>query len=192
MGAFYTNLTIRIEKLPELLSTLESRCGYISPVNDGFATLWDREFDKAEHSVVALAAKLSRQLLTVCFAVTVHDDDVLYFDLFKDGHQLDKYNSSPGYFDESEDSPSGGNAEVLCNIFGCSNSHEIEKVLRTNDLESDVGIFATERHRRLASLIGLPRFSVGSSFEDIAQDDLPCDLTRDQLTQIGNPGQKNG
>jgi ATP phosphoribosyltransferase regulatory subunit HisZ len=107
-------------------------------------------------------------------AVLNHDDDVLYFELYEQGAKTDEYNSTPSFFDEEveEAGPSGGNAERLASAFGRGETDKIEAVLRSEEY-----VFAHERHRELAELLGFPVCSVAVGYTYAAAGDLPPGTT---------------
>ena len=48
-----------------------------------------------------LAGKLSAKLSTYALSLNVHDDDILFYNLYREGEALDGYNSSPQYFEQA-------------------------------------------------------------------------------------------
>ena len=187
MGAFYTNVTIRASSPDVILPLLKGRNAFVSPSSTGYITIFDEQCDDGGLYPNEFAASLSRQLGTVAFLVTVHDDDIFYFDVFENGERRDEYDSCPNYFDgedEEDVPPEGGNPQVLGALFCCEDLASVERVLYTQDEESDISVFATERHRALAELLHLPRFSVGYGYKYLAQGEEPEGLVAGGLIHV--------
>jgi hypothetical protein len=190
MGAFYTNVTVRSSSLEEVLSYLNGRTAFVAPEQNGYITIYDKQCDEGGLYPNEFSSDISRHLNTVAFLVTVHDDDVLYFDVFENGAHRDEYDSCPNYFseDQAEDDellpPEGGNPEVLCALFNCTNIAAVRDVLYADDEDSDICIFATERHRVLAELLQLPASSVGYGYDHLAEGEIPEGLSEDALIHL--------
>lgn len=191
MGAFYTNLTVRVPSRQDVLPLLAGRRAFVSPQLGGYVTIYDERCDEGGLYPNEFATELSQKLDTVVFLATVHDDDILYFDVFDKGDRLDEYDSCPDYFSEQDEDegseplpPEGGNPGVLCEVFGCANRKAVEEVLYTQDEDSDLVIFAHERHGALAGLLGLPGFSVGYGYKYLATGDLPEGLVHGDLLEL--------
>lgn len=71
------------------------------------------------------------------------------------------------------DRPAGGNADVLCVRFDrLDQATEVERVLPATN--SGRYALATERHRDLTLLLGIPSWSVSAGFQDLnAKKQLP-------------------
>ncbi|MDR6993293.1 hypothetical protein [Luteimonas sp. 3794] len=183
MGAFYTNVTVRSSSLEEVLSYLSGRAAFVSPEWNGYITIYDEQCDEGGLYPNEFSSDISRHLSTVAFLVTVHDDDILYFDVFENGERRDEYDSCPNYFSEDGEDvpPEGGNPEVLCALFNCKDIAAVRHTLYVDDEESDICIFATERHRVLAEQLRLPSFSVGYGYKYLATGEAPNGLSADKL-----------
>ena len=185
MGNFYTNYTVKGASRPELIKLLSYRESIVSPEVKGVVVVFDKESDTQEPSVIeALGRRISKQLSCVVFSVINHDDDILAYELIREGHVEDEYDSSPEYFDfefksESPTGPKGGNQVKLCEIFGVGEQEKIEKILR-GGIEDYV--FAFERHQELFEALGLPSYGVGSCYESFENDELPEGLKLEEVT----------
>jgi hypothetical protein len=192
LGAFYTNITVRAPSPQAVLPLLAGRRAFVSPGSNGWVTIYDEQCEEGDSDPAEFAAQLSGQIGTLAFLVTVHDDDILYFDVFDQGAQVDEYDSCPNYFSEEDDDdgdigflpPEGGDPELLCRAFGCTDRPALEEALYTQDQESRLWIFASERHRALAGLLGLPAFSVGFGYKYLAQGEVPEGLSRNDLIEV--------
>lgn len=187
MGSFYTNLTIRGPGQEAVASELKGRSAFVSPPMNGSVVVFDEECDEQDPKVLAkLASRLSSRFSCPVLAVLNHDDDVLWFRLYKSGDLLDEYDSYPGFSegDDTATQPRGGDARALCDAFGSSNYAEVERVLRTTSLDEDGYTFAVERHDELAQALELPSYGVGTGFNYIVEDELPEGLELDDLLRV--------
>jgi len=191
MGNFYTNITVHgptQDKVADALSEMD-RTAYVSPTVGGYTIVYDAECDDQDTEIIGrLTADLSRQLECAAIALLNHDDDVLWYQLYKNGELVDEYNSAPDYFEpEAEPSgPAGGDAAKLMQAFGgAADTKELEKVLRISSLDDDGYTFEYERHQALARLLGMPPFGVGRGFNYIHDGELPEGLTEADLRRVG-------
>src|SRR6185369_7692027 len=106
MGLFYSNFTLFGPTQQDVLETLHTlkRTAFVSPTENGFTTIYDRESDEQDFDVIEqLGCQLCESLARPVLAVVLHDDDVLFYWLFRNGAVSHSYNSCPTYFDaESE------------------------------------------------------------------------------------------
>jgi hypothetical protein len=87
----------------------------------------------------------------------------LVYWLFRNGEQIDTYNSCPGYFSDGESEPDGGNSLGLCSAFDVMRkASDVEKTLHHSKY-----VFAFERHGALAELLGLPWKYAGKSYRGL-------------------------
>ncbi len=188
MGAFYTNVTVRSSSIEKVISYLSGRAAFVSPGWNGYITIYDKQCDEGGLYPNEFASDISRHLNTVAFLVTVHDDDILYIDVFQNGEPRDEYDSCPNYFSEDGEDlpPEGGNPEVLCTLFNCKDIAAVRRALYAADEESDICVFATERHRVLAEQLQLPEFSVGYGYKHLAAGEVPNGLSVDELTHTAS------
>ncbi|MEO6784703.1 MAG: hypothetical protein ABI318_01115, partial [Chthoniobacteraceae bacterium] len=128
---------------------------------------------------------LSRQLRCPILAAVVHDDDILFLQLFENGEVTDGYDSAPGYFDADAEAsaPDGGDAHRICAAFGTTNVSEVSSILRKSTYDDD-GPVATDRHAQLVAALGLPPWAVGAGFGYIAEGGMPNGLSEAQLLKI--------
>lgn len=170
MGSFYTSHTLRGPSQAEVLARLKGRPSYVSTSERSFTTVLDEACESQDgEELAALGASLSEHFKCPVLALLNHDDDILYFELYENGEKSDEYNSNPAYFGEAEDDrPSGGNAALLAAAFGASDAGLVETVLRSSEY-----IFATERHKDLATALGIPAFAVGIGYTYAEAGDPP-------------------
>jgi len=72
----------------------------VSPLQGSWTTVIEAHgFVKNAPWLSDLAKSLSAALATYTLALMVHDDDVLFYNLCRDGEDLDGYNSDPQYFE---------------------------------------------------------------------------------------------
>ena len=183
MGNFYTNYTIRGKSQPEVAAALSDRAAIISPEHNGYVVAYDEQSEAQDFQIITeLGSRLSLGLGTPVLAVVVHDDDILFFQLYENGQVADDYDSSPGYFDpDAEPSePAGGDAERLCATFGTANVAEVTEILRKSTYDDD-GPDAVDRHAQLVSALGLPPWTVCAGFNYISDGELPEGLSESDL-----------
>jgi hypothetical protein len=187
LGAFYTNITVRAASPDVVVPLLQGRRAFLTPAHGGYITIYEEQCDEGGLYPNEFASHLSQALGSVAFLVTVHDDDILYVDTFERGERLDEYDSCPNYFseeDEEDAPPEGGNPAVLCSTFGCGDEKAVADVLYCQDEDSPIWVFATERHRALVKLLGLPEFAVGYGYKYLAQGEVPQELRKEELIEI--------
>lgn len=170
MGAFYANITLFGPAQAEVLTELDKSkiSALVSSTRAGFTVVADAESEEQDPAVLRrVTAMLSRRLKCVAIGVMNHDDDVLWFTVYDKGKAVDRYNSSPGYFNGDESKPRGGDAALLCKAFAARGAEtKVNLVLRrmSGCDDEDSYEFESDRHSDLAKLLGLPRHSVGSTY----------------------------
>jgi hypothetical protein len=186
MGNFYVNYTVRTTNAKKVAGCLKGRSAFVTPVDNGFVVVFDEESDTQDGNVFTeLGMRLSKELQTTVFGVLNHDDDILWYLLFVNGSKVDEYNSSPNFFTEDDDStpPSGGNAELLCNIFEKDCSQKIDDLLREKSDDKHF-VHAVERHAALVEALDLPLFAIGMGFNYISRGELPEGLSEGDLLRV--------
>lgn len=191
MGNFYVNYTLRGPDQKSVAEVLAGRSAIVTPLHDNYVVVFDEESDQQNHEVIAeLASELSGQLNCPLLAMLNHDDDILWYQLYLNGELVDEYNSTPGYFNASDEEsamagPTGGDAKKLCAAFGSDAVEEVEDILRKP--WPDGYMFAVERHADLVAAIGMPPFAVGTfaqisvrEFSDILTE-KDCLRTKDMV-----------
>jgi hypothetical protein len=74
----------------------------VSPLQGSWTAILEGHFAvKNAPWLSDLAKSLSAVLATYTLALMVHDDDVLYYNLCREGEDLDGYNSNPQYFERA-------------------------------------------------------------------------------------------
>jgi len=199
MGIFYTNITLFKTERDQVLDFLnsEKRMAYVSPKQDNFVVVYDKETEDQDPRILAeLAIKLSKALHCKAFASLAHDGDVFYYWLYEKGKLVDKYNSAPDYFESDMDEPmppTGGNAKKLCSVFGKQETlSEIIKVFEiaretalNSGNDSDTELFGERIHFELAKGLGMPLFAVNIGYYTIEHNSLPSGFERSSFTQVG-------
>jgi hypothetical protein len=183
MGQFYTNFTLRGPNQQDVASALADRSAYVTPSHNGCVVAYDEASEAQDFAVISeLGARLSLQFSCPVLAAVVHDDDILFFQLYEGGQITDDYDSSPGYFDpEAEPSaPEGGDAERICAAFHTNNVPEVSAILRKSSYDDD-GPDAADRHDQLVRALGLSPWAVGAGYGYIAEGEVPDGLSQSQL-----------
>jgi hypothetical protein len=184
MGLFYANLTVYLPPRAALLAELRrlQREAFLSPTLGGHTAVFDKGTDEQRpQAIERLGHALTKALSCSALASALHDDDVLYLWLFRNGRCLDRYDSSPSYFDPSAEHrpPAGGDSRLLCEAFGRPERRDqVERLLRANLLERDLPAVRDEqgRHAALAAELGLPPFVAGVCYSSIAGGYVPEDF----------------
>jgi len=184
MGSFYVNMTTRGPTQSQVLELLSrgGRKAFVFPATNGYTTFCDEAADTQDDRIVrSLAQDVSRQLKCPVFAVLNHDDDTLWFVLYKDGVLLDEYDSFPTYFDGAFSPPKGGDAALLCKVIGSRRSEtDVAEILRKPH-NAEGYVLETDRHAALAEALGLPSFSVGFGYRYLERGELPEGLEETQM-----------
>jgi len=163
MGNFYSNITVKGSTKDAVISELKvlKRKAFVTLAINNFIVIYDAECEEQVPRVLSqLSVDLSKSLKCPLISFMNHDDDILIFEVYKDGILIDEYNSCPGYFEGEETPPQGGDAGKICVTFGLTrDQYDIETILRSQNYT-----FAFERHEALAKSIGLPLLSVGYGY----------------------------
>jgi hypothetical protein len=83
---------------------------------------------------------------------------------------MDKYNSSPGYFDGKLSAPEGGNIKLLADIFNVkSEITELKSILYSTFDKGKQYSAAMDRHTDLVKLLKLPEVSIGFGYNYVRE-----------------------
>jgi len=173
MGNFYVNHAVVGADAATVVSVVRSlkRHAYVYQSDAHLAFVYDQSSDTQDVDVIQeLAIMIGQSTKGVVFAAVNHDDDVLVYGLYKAGDMIDNYNSFPGYWDNSGDTPWGGNGAVLAAAFG-----KPEVAEKINDvLHSDRHTYAFEldRHKQISNLLNLPWPWCVTGYRHIASDQV--------------------
>src|SRR4051794_9502709 len=102
MGLFYANLTVYPPTREALLGLLRQlgRTAFLGPTAHGYTAVFDQANDGQDFGdIERLGCEVTGRLSCSALAAVLHDDDVLFLWLFREGRVLDTYDSLPGYFD---------------------------------------------------------------------------------------------
>ena len=157
MGFFYTNITLQTVNQHGVALYLNNlqRNAFVLPATKGFVIVCDEESDTQDTKVISiLTNQLSEKFACAGIAVINFDDDILWYQLYKNGNLLDEYNSNPDYFEfKDHRGPIGGNPKILCEIFNKPrNIVKVDKILHTSHGEGY--ILENDRHSDLAKVLG--------------------------------------
>jgi hypothetical protein len=172
MGAFYTTLLVRGASRDSIESWLrqQQRRAMVLPTRDGVTPVFDKKCEsQSQKEIILFSGSISKELKCSAWAVMNRDDDMLVYQLYKEGELVDQYSSVKAavYFgvvesgefeeeDESDYAPTGGDATVLCELMG--NGGDCEAVASSlTDLGPMGGRFfdASERHHALLRALGI-------------------------------------
>jgi hypothetical protein len=191
MGSFYTNITVKTADTDGIAVAIRQagRTAFIAPPENGATVVFDEASEDQDLEILkTLALHLARTCKCPTLGILNHDDDVLVYVLYDGGKLVDEYNSAPGYFDSDADAavpPAGGNAKRLSAALGAPDrAADIERILRAPGNTEDGFVFATDRHRELVSVLGLPGAAVGAGFTYLEEGELPEGLEFDALVRV--------
>jgi hypothetical protein len=110
----------------------------------------------------------------IVLAILNHDDDILWYHLYEDGRLMDKYNSSPNYFEPTAEpsAPAGGNAQQLCTAFGTTDVTSVECAFCKSTCDKGGYAFAYQRHADLVHALGTPEFGVGTAYASLSAGNI--------------------
>jgi hypothetical protein len=189
VGNFYTNITLRSGDTDRIVKSLTElrRTALVALPSDGFSVVYDEASEEQDPQVIDEAVShLSARLGCAALAVVNHDDDFLWFGLYERGKIVDEYSSAPGYFEDEEHPPEGGDAKRLCRALGVKGRDaEVEALLRRPAASDEGFVFEVERHEALVKALGLPLSAVGAGFKTIEDGEFPDGVVPDQLRRVG-------
>ncbi len=191
MGAFFTNFHIRGDSPERVAAVLKRRIrarAYVSEAKNGWVSAYDISCEEQNvDELQRLAKALSEELGAAVFAFLVHDSDVFYYWLYEHGALRDEYNSCPDYFsDDGVDDATwqrlAGNPQAIVSLAAPGATAEaIAKALQREKmdpastlddearLQADPYIFAEQRLREFACLLGIDEYRASMGFHDVEQ-----------------------
>jgi hypothetical protein len=189
MGHFYLNITLRGPARTHIIEelTLQGRVACLSPTTDRDTVIYDEAFDdQDEDAAHELTAHLTTAFNCLGLIALNHDDDIFCYWLYDSGTLLDSYNSTPSFFDpDARDTlPSGGDVNVLCQVFQSSTPGILTDILHQPTSSNNTYVLAVERHLAFVQAIGLPEYAVGIGYEDIVEDNIGEELNANLFTFI--------
>ncbi len=143
VGSFYTNVTVvgaPAKKITKWLKK-EGRRGFVASDNR-CTIIFDAQAEKQDGSNAALGRDIATAFRCLTIAVTVHDDSVLYFDIYQGAGHVDHYDSAPGisHVTARETRPSRRAEQQieLVRLFDSGDPEMVEEILRGKyDFEHD-------------------------------------------------------
>src|SRR5450756_945194 len=184
MGAFYGSIHVRAEGSDVVQRVLdevakEAGCKFLlGPPLNGWISVFPENSGQSDQVSASIAKHLAGEILHL----VVHDDDIFCYYFYRDGRLMDRYNSSPDYFEEAspeEKQQCRGRPELFQNLLPESAPLDELKALLAADGEAFP--FEGERMSRFVKLFGLS--NALSSYEYLqscllytsdAADDLLC------------------
>ena len=193
MGAFIVNLHVRTQNVDAVKSELEGlrlARAYLSPAHEGWVSVYEEGCSSQDpDQITSLAGQLSQGANALVMVFLVHDSDFLCYWLFDRGELLDHYNSWPDYFSEGwlddEDAPGDYAAQTHLLVRYAREGvrrQQFDALLHQDgpsDDPSEEHVFADDRLRELASLLG-----IGGDFASVDFTDLGRDVDADELGLI--------
>ena len=186
MGNFYTNVTTRGLAQSDLAAALRNlgRSAFLTPTTDGLTVIRDRECENQDTDLLSsVALTVSTQLSCPAWAFLNQDDDVLWYQLDQ-GKLVDAYISSKDWWEDPEEPPPQGEAEILCRVMGNPGEpRQVRKVLISSG--GVLGyLFEIHRHQALLDALGQPRFAAGLGYKYAGRGELTAGLTLEQMLLV--------
>jgi hypothetical protein len=157
---------------------------FVSPTDQGITVLYDARCEDEP----PVARWLSRRFACAAWAVYLFDSDVFQYCLFRDGEQLDEYDSRPGYPSGPGGNPQGGNADVLCREMQLrpADAREVDRLLHSPN-DRDEFQYALRRHGGLLEELGHPDLAWTTRFSDFwMEEDPPEGYEAEQFILVGD------
>ncbi len=194
MGSFCTNVTlVGVDPAAaEPLLVAAARPSFIGSW-DGHTVVYDEGGEAQDGSHAELAAELSGTLGCVAVAALVHDDDILYLQVFEDGEVRGEFNSAPDYFDDiPADIPRIGLAAApgadrwllgldpagFVRLVGAGDVERLTTIAAGDE------VFATDLHATMFEELRLPLAACGFGFRALSQGERPADAEAGRLHPI--------
>jgi hypothetical protein len=105
MGAFFGSIHIRTENSDVIQKSLgevakEANCKFLlgPAINDWVSAFPDNGGQSAE-----ISTEIAKRLPYDIFHLIVHDDDIFSYYFYRNGQEIDRYNSCPDYFEKVSD-----------------------------------------------------------------------------------------
>lgn len=172
MGNFYTNVTVVGRGAAAAAARMRElgRRAVVADAGDS-CVVFDSESERQDTNVLsALAEDLSVSLGAVTLAVLNHDDDLLWFQAYRDGELVAEYANRGGPVTRVRD---------LCTALGRPHrALQVWFVLRRPF------VFQVSRHAHLVRALGLPDAAVGTGFDYIDRGELPAGVSEDRLQRV--------
>jgi hypothetical protein len=102
MGAFFSSIQVRSEDRDAVKAAVESvakeskQMFLLGPPLDGWIAVYLDDSGQGNQCATTLA----KQLNTIVLSLMVHDDDIFFYNFFRNGELLNEYSSNPDYFEE--------------------------------------------------------------------------------------------
>ena len=183
MGASYGSIhfrTVDRASVRELLSIISRKTKtrfYLAPAINGWTSTYPSDRGQDERIAKRIAKSFDGELLQVI----VHDDDIFAYAYFRNGEQLDNYNSQPNYFGNvsarQKEKLRGKPAQLAHLLKSPDELLQLEQVLWGSR-----PTFASESLLRFADMLVLPNAQV--TYESLAEGEVEDIQNLDQWIHI--------
>jgi hypothetical protein len=183
LGNFYFNYTLKGPRREPLARSLKGHRTLIAPEQNGCVVVLI-ETPSRQDIDPQLAVRLSGEFKCPLLSITNHDDDILFYALYRSGQLVDEYDSAPDYFERSTSrrprGPIGGDAALLCSTFAHGTEKNVERILRAT---SDKYMFEVDRHRDLVIELNLSTHALSLDYDHAIKNDIPplLGISRDDM-----------
>jgi hypothetical protein len=202
MGNWYTNVAVKGAQQTDVVAVLEElgRRAYVTPETSGWIVVYDQQTDEFDLGILeSLALTLSTRLSCTALASFNADDDVLWLALYENGSLSTRYASSRKAFEDGSEFPSlPETAQVFARVFEkpAANRQVLRVLSKTHGLLGLLGLYLktriayvveVQRHLDLATLLGMPRATVGLGYTYVNKGEAPEGMDREALrrTTVG-------
>ncbi len=175
MGHFYINVSIRGVPPDTVVAALGPQTRvFAGPSENGWTCFADAALSDDPTETDTHVGGLAERFATDAVQVENHDDDLLAITAYSRGKLVANCLSCPDYFDpdgpEAGKGPELDGAAALAGLGTDVTPASIEDLLVAREQEF---VYAVDLHAAVASLIGLPAYSVGFGFDYAGSGDLP-------------------
>jgi hypothetical protein len=184
MGNFYANVLVPEVDVARVVEVVEGLGRRALITGAGRAVfIYDAQCDDQDRTVIERLVGAVSSSCGTAWAVSNHDDDVLWYALAGDGRVIDTYDSNPGYLLGERRAPSGGDAALLTDTFGVPEMRlRVDALLRRVAVD---GSFECERHAELLHLLGLPRRPAQLGYRYVSRGELLSESGAIELRGVG-------
>lgn len=180
MGSFYTATLYPKEKTEDVKKILKGRNFYICSKNDNYNLVSEEKMDEQNQTIIKdFVKKLSATTEKPIITYMIHDSDVLWFSIYKDGKEIFILDNTAEYF-------SGGEF-VLKEKEDISKVFNIDKNLWKTEISKskfEECTFADDFLMALIKILKLPVWVGGIGYTYLAEDEEFVDELKDYGIKI--------
>lgn len=180
MGSFLTNLHVRLGDRSAVIKGLRKAKGLpacVSPVKNGWVSVFPKATESQDQNVLEkLTTEVARHVPAPVISFLIHDSDIFRF-VLRDGDLRDDYDSEPGYWDDPNRPPAGGNVMLLMQYLPKSVSAKKLKIVLHKKRIDGKEVMAEDMLYWIGKRLGIEGDLLANSW-DYLKGKLPWGLTR--------------